>query len=85
MKKWMIVASILVASLLGSVSFASEEGCFGSYLVGTFDFRSGYTVLQIVNPTARTLELLVAFFDDNERPLGCRKEKLSHNDLVEID
>ena len=85
MKKWMIVASILVPSLLGSVSFASEGGCFGTFLVGTFDLRSGYTVLQILNPTARPLELLVAFFDDNEKPLVCIREKLSHNDSVEID
>jgi hypothetical protein len=85
MKKLMIVALILVPYLFGSVSFASQGGCFGTFLVGTFDMRSGYTVFQIVNPTASPLELLVAFFDDNENPLGCIREKLSHNDLVEID
>lgn len=85
MKKRIILATIFSISLLSSGAFALEGSLFSSYLVGTFDLRSGYTVFQIVNPTAKTLEIFMAFFDDNEKPLGCRKEKLSHNDIVEID
>ncbi len=58
---------------------------FSAYLVGTFDLRNGYTVLHIINPTSKTLEVYIVFFDDNEKPLKCVKEKLSNNDLLEID
>ena len=65
---------------------AQEGGAFSSYLVGTYDLREGYaTKIQVVNPTAHSIEILIAFFDDNEKPLRCLREKLSHNDLVEID
>ncbi|MCP4581095.1 MAG: S8 family serine peptidase [candidate division Zixibacteria bacterium] len=56
------------------------------YLIGSFDLRHGrHTTFTIINPTAKYLRILVAFFDDNENPLGCQWEKLSPNDMVEID
>lgn len=64
---------------------AQEGGMFSQYLVGTFDMRNGYALLHIINPTAKNIETYIAFFDDNEKPLRCVKEKLSHNDLLELD
>lgn len=64
---------------------AQDGGAFSSYLVGTYDLRNGYTVLQVANPTAQSFEVYFAFFDDNEKALACKKEKLSHNDLVEVN
>lgn len=72
-------------ALSAPMAKAEETASFSPYLVGTWDLRSGNTLLQVVNPTARSLELLVAFFDDNEKGLKCLKEKLSHNDLLEVN
>jgi hypothetical protein len=56
------------------------------YLIGTFDLRNrGRTHLHILNPTARNLRVWVAFFDEKEKPLTCVRQKLSGNDLLEID
>jgi hypothetical protein len=56
------------------------------YLIGTWDLAEGTrTVLDLVNPTANDLRLLIVFFDDNERPLKCLREKLSPNDLLRLD
>lgn len=60
---------------------------FSAYLVGTWERRLGIgTTIQIINPTDRDLDIVVAFFDDNEECLRCiRSEKpLSPNDLWEI-
>ncbi len=85
-KKTTIIGILLGISLLVSTTARAQEGgIFGSYLVGTFDLRNGHTVFQVVNPTAQALEVYFALFDDNEKPLTCKKEKLSHNDLVELD
>jgi hypothetical protein len=66
-------------------AIAQEGGSFSAYLVGTYDTRAGNTVLHVINPTAKDLEVYLAFFDADERPLRCKKEKLSHNDLLEVD
>jgi hypothetical protein len=65
--------------------YAQEMGLFSSYLVGTYDMRGGHTLLQIINPTAKGFDVYIAFFDADEKPLMCKKDKLSHNDLLEID
>lgn len=66
--------------------FAPSGGVLSPYLTGTFDLRKdGKTVLHIINPTAKHLRVMVAFFDDNEKPLKCIHDKLSPNDLLEID
>lgn len=66
--------------------FPPSGGVLGPYLVGTFDLRNGgKTTLHIVNPTAKNLKIIAAFFDDNEKPLACYRDRLSPNDLVEID
>lgn len=80
-----VICLLLGTTCLVATAGAQEGGAFSDYLVGTYDLRNGYTVLQVVNPTAQTLEVNFAFFDDNEKPLACKKEKLSHNDLVELD
>ncbi len=83
-KSFLLVLFFLCFSISFSL-FAQEGGMFSAYLVGTFDLRDGSTVLQIINPTAKVLEIYIVFFDDNEKPLKCIKEKLSNNDLLEID
>jgi len=60
---------------------------FSAYLVGTWERRLGIgTTIQIINPTNKHLDVIVAFFDDNEKCLKCiqSKEPLSPNDLWEI-
>ncbi len=60
---------------------------FSAYLVETWERRLNIgTTIQIVNPTNEYLDVLVAFFDDNEHCLKCiRTDKpLSPNDLWEV-
>ena len=69
-----------------SVTFTPSGGVLSPYLIGTFDLREeAKTIFHIINPTAKYLRVIVAFFDDNEKPLKCIKDKLSPNDLLEID
>jgi len=66
--------------------FVPSGGVLSPYLTGTFDLRNGgNTVIQIINPTAKYLRIMVAFFDDNENPLKCVRDSLSPNDLWEIN
>lgn len=80
-----IIGLLLTLCAMSTTVYAQEGGAFSPYLVGTYDQRAARTVLQIINPTAKDFEVYIAFFDDNEKPLKCVKEKLSHNDLLEID
>jgi len=80
-----IFGLFLMLCVVSTTVRGQEGGMFSPYLVGTYDLRAGRTVLHIINPTAKSLEAYIAFFDDNEEPLKCIKEKLSHNDLLEID
>jgi hypothetical protein len=67
-------------------AFPPAGGVLSAYLTGTWELRKRRsTVLQLVNPTGQDLAVLVAFFDDNEKPLKCVKDKLSANDLLEVD
>lgn len=69
-----------------SETLVEGPGAASAYLVGTYDQRKKlHTQLHIVNPSAKYLRLLVAFFDDDEHPLGCVHEKLSPNDLLELE
>jgi len=79
---------------LGAVTFGlapkdpsgETVGGASAYLVGAYDQRKGVqTLLHIVNPSAKYLRVVATFFDDNEKPLKCVKEKMSPNDLWEID
>lgn len=66
--------------------FAPSDGILSPYLIGTFDQRDSIrTILHIINPTAKYIRVMVAFFDDNEKPLKCIHDKLSPNDLLEVD
>jgi hypothetical protein len=68
------------------MAFTPSGGVLSPYLIGTFDMRDeAKTVLHIINPTAKNLRVMIAFFDDNEKPLKCIHDKLSPNDLLEID
>ena len=60
---------------------ASPSPC----LVGTYDLRNGFTLLQIIDPTAVPIDIRILFYDDNERFLKCQKASLSSNDLFELD
>ncbi len=63
-----------------------QAGIVTSFIIGTYDLRDGAeSFLHIINPTGRNLRVVIAFFDDKERPVGCRKDKLSPNDLLEVD
>lgn len=78
-----LISLLLSWCMMADVVYA--QGMFSPYLIGTFDQRNTQTFIQVINPTAKDIEIYVAFFDDNEKPLKCVKEKLSHNDLVEIN
>ena len=67
-----------------------ENGAFGAYLVGTYEtgrFGVG-TILHIINPTTESLEVIVAFFDDDENFETCKKfhgnDQLTPNEMKEI-
>lgn len=67
-------------------TFVPCDGVLSPYLTGTFDLRDERrTILHIINPTAKHLRVIVAFFDDKEKPLKCVRDSLSPNDLLEID
>lgn len=68
---------------------------FSSYLVGSWEngrIESVASTLQIINPTTDYLRVIVAFFDDKEKPLRLlvseidhyRQGPLSPNDMWEI-
>lgn len=58
---------------------------FSSYLVGNYEKRFGVgTTIQIINPTTLSLDVVVAFFDADERFQVCRRKRLSANDMWEI-
>ncbi len=84
-RKIFILGLVFFGFIFLSAVCAQEGGMFSSYLVGTYDIGSGYTVLHLINPTANALEIRIVFFDDNEKLLKCIREKLSQNDLFEID
>lgn len=66
--------------------FPPSGGVLAPYLVGTWDLRPGRsTVLQLVNPTGRFIFVWVALFNEDEKPLKCVRERLSPNDLLELD
>jgi hypothetical protein len=65
---------------------AQEPAGASAYLVGVFDTRENRTtLLHIVNPTRENLRLFLAFFDADEKPLRCIQDRLSGNDLIEVD
>ena len=80
-----IFGLFIILFLSVTAVYAQEGGAFSSYLVGTYDMRNAYTVFQIINPTGTGIDVYVAFFDDNENPLICKKYNFSHNRLIEID
>ena len=67
-----------------------ENGAFGAYLIGTYEAgRLGVgTILHIINPTTQPLEVIVAFFDDDENLETCKKfhgnDQLTPNEMKEI-
>ncbi len=66
--------------------FPPSGGELSPYLTGTYDLRGRRnTVLHIVNPTGRHRRVVVALFDDDEEPLACLRDRLSPNDLLEVD
>jgi hypothetical protein len=68
------------------VQFPPSGGALSPYLIGTWDAREGRaTTLQLVNPTGQYIFVWIAFFNDNEKPLKCVRERLSANRLLEID
>lgn len=82
-------------AILGGLTFryrpstepvVENDGSESSYLVGAWaSQRNDSASVRIVNPTGRYVEAVAAFFDDAELPLRCVRERLSPNDLWEID
>lgn len=86
MKKISIIFGwFFIFPFFATTAFSEDMGLFSPYLAGTYDLRNGTTLLQVVNPTAKDLDVYLAFFDADEKPLKCKKDKLSHNDLLEVD
>ena len=60
---------------------------FSAYLVGTWEGRFGIgTTLQIINPTLDDIDVIVAFLDDNEEFIRCKRSRrpLTPNKMWEI-
>lgn len=76
---------LLTVLFLSAAAHAQEGGMFSAYLVGTFDLRETNTVIQLVNPTSKYLDVRIVFFDDKESKLKCVKDSLSPNDYLEVD
>jgi hypothetical protein len=89
MKRTMVgLFSILLVILL-SFNAAAVEECetcsFSSYLVGTVDLQDdSYTTMQIINPTAQVLFLIVGFFKHDGTPTGCRRAELQPNAMYKM-
>ena len=67
-------------------TFPPSGGTLSPYLTGTYDLRGKHkTVLQLINPTGFHRRVLIALFDADEKPRKCLRNKLSPNDLLEID
>ncbi|MGK7909107.1 MAG: hypothetical protein AB4040_18020 [Synechococcus sp.] len=59
---------------------------FSAYLVGLYERRLGVTTtLHIINPTPKPLNVISAFYDDQEQCQTCFKFQLTPNDLQEIN
>src|SRR3954454_3224901 len=81
-----IALSFFILWTLNEGALAQEPSGASSYLIGTYDLRIGRTtMLHIVNPTTAALRLFVAFFDNIGKFVYCYPDKLSADDLVEID
>ncbi len=84
---WVVSGFCLTVLLLcapAAYSASPDNGSFGSYLIGTFDQREGYTVVQIVNPTATAEGVCVALFDVDGTALIGKNFKIASNGLVEV-
>ncbi|MCP4146285.1 MAG: hypothetical protein GY757_00915 [bacterium] len=84
----------LNGKLAGGISFtvtavncqAPSGTTLAPYLIGTYDQREkAHTVLHILNPTGKFLYVTAVFFDHNEKWLKMVDEKMSPNDLWELD
>jgi len=83
-KTSVFLLSVLLVVFVSSYP-AEASDSFSSYLVGTADLRdSNYTVMQIINPTALKLRLIVGFFSPSGVPQGCRKAQLPPNGMVHL-
>ncbi len=85
-----VVGGVTVNTTVGNeqpAAFTPADGVLSPYIIGTYDNNrdSVITILQVINPTAKNLRIMVAFFDDNEKPIRCVNEKLSPNDMVELN
>jgi len=86
MKNMKIVAVLLLLLVLvpSCAIEAAENGSFGAYLVGYVDSNPENTTLfQIINPTSRTLSVLLGYFDFAGNPLGCDRVELSANGMLQ--
>jgi len=80
-----IVVLLLLSALVPPYSIeASENGSFGTYLVGYVDSNPENTTLfQIINPTSQTLTILLGFFDLEGNPIGCQTAVLLPNGMLQ--
>ncbi len=88
----MVRGLVLGIALLSSFALVSDgcagpaDGVLSPYIIGTYDQErdSLSTVLQVINPTADSLEIAAYFLDGNEQFQKCIRTSLSANDMVEI-
>ena len=90
MRNRVLVLAAILTFVCAIMPLAAElppsGGSLSACLVGTWDSRNDTgTVLQIVNPTNTYLLVKAAFYDDGEKKLKMIEEKMSPNDLWEID
>lgn len=85
MKNMKVIAVFLLLALVSSYPIeASENGSFGAYLVGYVDSNPENTTLfKIINPTSRTLFVLLGYYDLAGNPLGCDRAELSANGMLQ--
>ncbi len=84
-----IVAGMALLSSFALVSYSCQgpaDGVLSPYIIGTYDQErdSLSTVIQVINPTADSLEITAYFLDGNEQFQKCIHTSLSANDMVEI-
>ena len=69
-----------------TASMAYSDGVLGNCLIGTWDLREGNTIIQIINPVKVNIkQVMVYFYDDNEKLIFKTENAMSPNDLWEID
>ena len=93
MKAQIILSAIIIVLVITGmiirrpVIILHQDPDVSACLTGTWDLRNqNQTLIQIINPTSTVLQVVVVFLDDDEKYLGCYREKeLTQADLMTVD